>query len=348
LTDPNPAVAAAAAARVTPNVAADPAFKSSLATAVAAKVAAGNADASAALLKRYNVPPDAFVQRAFARMTTGQVREQLNLLRALPPDAARAAVEERAFTRRLLVGYLVNFDDADDTRPGDTPPGGATRQEHDDLAAAAAARFLTGPSARRAVRDAIEKSLLKGHTPSSRSLQVAQFDPRELTQLLRTRLTDDLAASRLAAARTLATLGVAPDDAATRAALDGALRTLDAPDLRHAAADALNTPRAHDLARLPDLLNDLRAHSPSTRQLAARQIQGLNLFEPAVTAALVRATDAGDLATREGLRLALEGAFLDNRPARDVLTELASAAPADAPYARAYARAALRTIDAQH
>jgi hypothetical protein len=77
--------------------------------------------------------------------------------------------------------------------------------------------------------------------------------------------------------------------------------------------------------------------------VAARQIQSLGLDAPDVTALLVRATDAGDLATREGLRLALEGSFATARPPREVLATLAESSNPDAT-TRAYARAALRQL----
>jgi hypothetical protein len=117
-------------------------------------------------------------------------------------------------------------------------------------------------------------------------------------------------------------------------------------NLRLTAARLLGRYDVITHARIPHLLADLRSDHHSTRALAARQFDEMGLEPRAVTAALVRAVDRRDLAARVGLTEALAAAHAQRRAALDVLKERAARSdPANAA-ARAYARAALREVEA--
>ncbi|HEY7117028.1 MAG TPA: HEAT repeat domain-containing protein [Tepidisphaeraceae bacterium] len=119
------------------------------------------------------------------------------------------------------------------------------------------------------------------------------------------------------------------------------------PDIRRTAADALGTQEARALAAVANVLADLRSNDPLTRSAAARRLESLGVEPPELTAALVRAVDARDLASREGLILALERSYFDagDADAGDAVATLRTLAATDAdPTQRAYARAALRQL----
>ncbi|HSI32246.1 MAG TPA: hypothetical protein VK986_01545, partial [Tepidisphaeraceae bacterium] len=101
------------------------------------------------------------------------------------------------------------------------------------------------------------------------------------------------------------------------------------------------TDDARRAAAGPGVLRDLRATDPAVRSKAAHLAHRLKLAQPAVTAALVKAVDAGDMAAREGLVLALERAAAGGGSAADVL---AVADEEKDGTKRAYLRAARRAV----
>jgi hypothetical protein len=326
-------------------------IQSALADEIARRAELGDLD-PLPLLKRHDVDPATFAYAVRRRFEANEAdTPRLHLLRALQRAGAAPAVAQTQGLHALVVQCL--------GRPAVLAEQAARAQRLNragDRVAAPAPIDLTTADA---LADAAREVLLAGDTPHTAEQTLATAigqgqaltpalvrafkpDRRELADLLQPHLTQGPPAVRLSAAKMLAVVGVPADAADTRAALDALLRSTD-PDLRRAAADALDTPAARDLVRIPDLLRDLAADAPGARQVAARQIQSLAVDSPEIAALLVRATDQGDMATREGLRLALERSFATARPAKEVLAELAAATNRDAT-TRAYARAALRQL----
>ncbi|HEY7115611.1 MAG TPA: hypothetical protein VH475_03435 [Tepidisphaeraceae bacterium] len=112
--------------------------------------------------------------------------------------------------------------------------------------------------------------------------------------------------------------------------------------VRADVANALGTPEARAMATMADVLADLRAPDPMTRSAAARRLESLDVAPPELTEALIRAVDARDLASREGLLIGIERAYFESADAITILRTLA-ASEGD-PARRAYARAALREV----
>lgn len=142
----------------------------------------------------------------------------------------------------------------------------------------------------------------------------------------------------------LALVAVGPGAAAEMPAeVRRLLRDRDAR-VRINAAAAVGTPEARALVMVAEVLVDLRAESPTLRRNAARRLESLGVYPPTVTAALIKATDAGDFLARQGLVSALEQAFYDDS---EVVKALRAAAEqtADAP-ARTCAKSALRELAA--
>ncbi|HSI35398.1 MAG TPA: hypothetical protein VK986_17590 [Tepidisphaeraceae bacterium] len=145
--------------------------------------------------------------------------------------------------------------------------------------------------------------------------------------------------AKRAALEVLAVLGTS--DAAVRAELERRYLRGPGAEERALAAEALGTDEARRTARLPSLLAELRGPSPEGRARAARELQSLGFASPAVSAALIKAVDAGDFAAREGLAIALQTAW-----ERDVQAEqvLAAADAEKDETKRAYLRAARRAV----
>lgn len=328
-------------------------LKGALAYEVARRAELGDFD-PLALVKRNDVDPDTFAQAVRRRFESQQAdTTRLQLLRALQLAGAGPAVAKTQGLHSLVVQCLgrpavlaeqaarADFQLRAGVRI--TRPAPVDFATADALAAAARELLLAGNTPHTA-EQALATAVGQGQTLTPALIRAFQPDRRELAGLLQPHLTQGSAGVRLSAVKTLAAVGVPADADATdtRAALDALVRSSD-PDLRRAAAEALDTPAARDLVRVPDLLRDLTADAPGTRQVAARQLQSLAIESPEIAALLVRATDQGDMATREGLRLALERSFATARPAKEVLAELAAATNRDAT-TRAYARAALRQL----
>jgi len=123
--------------------------------------------------------------------------------------------------------------------------------------------------------------------------------------------------------------------------LERAVRSDPEPDVRRAADWFLPDDRGQMLARVPDLVADCRADSPTLRETAARQLHELELCPKPVTPALLRAVAALDMAAREGLLRAIERAYAAQS---DPVLSLQAAADATDSATRAYARAALRQL----
>ncbi|HYE21128.1 MAG TPA: hypothetical protein VEA69_21960 [Tepidisphaeraceae bacterium] len=145
--------------------------------------------------------------------------------------------------------------------------------------------------------------------------------------------------AKRAALEVLAVLGTS--DATVRAELERRYLRGPGADERALAAEALGTDDARRAARLPSLIAELRGPSPEGRARAARELQSLGAASPAVSAALLKAVDAGDFAAREGLAVALQTAWERDVPAEQVLAD-ADAEKDEA--TRAYLRAARRAI----
>jgi len=110
---------------------------------------------------------------------------------------------------------------------------------------------------------------------------------------------------------------------------------------RHLAAKALGTENAYRLARIPDLLQELRHVDPRIRSAASHEAKRLALDTPEVMGALIRAVDTGNMPVREGLALALERAWATHQTVAEIL---AVADTETDPTARAYLRAGKRAI----
>lgn len=351
LVDPDSKVAAIARTMV-PKDAPD-AFKPAVADAVAGRIAGGGDPDAVALLKRYDVDAATFTQAVQRRMGFANDAQRLLLVRALlRADVAPGAVvalpglrwqvthalgrpaelaEEVAVARRRAQEGLAAI----------VPDAAAV--ETADALTAAATELLAAPAVRGDAARVLAGAVDQGLKLAPSTIHAFEVDRGELARQLLSRLAVGKPEVQLSAARMLAVVGVPDDPGQTRAALGRLLRSSD-PALRSAAAEALGTPAARDLARVPELLRDLSAEAPGARRVAARQIQSLAVdAPPEITALLVRATDAWDMATREGLRLALEGSFATARPPKEVPTTLAASSNPDAT-TRAYARAALRQL----
>ena len=260
-----------------------------------------------------------------------------DITEAIYDQLSRATAQPIPLLKALrLAGLDSEFDDSPTVRDA----MGRLLAYRDDNISVAAAALLTTPKSRNWGVDALVASIKQGQCPSLAMFKVFTPDPEYFGRQLIEPLKTGNPAVRRAAARVLAVIGVKDD--AVRSALIPMLRNPDAVT-RMAAAEAINTPEAHARARVPDLLSDVRSNSLSTRQLAARQFDELRIEPREVTAALIRAVESGDFAARQGLIAALELANSSGQNPLDVLNQIAAA---DNAAPRAYAKAALRQIQA--
>jgi len=212
--------------------------------------------------------------------------------------------------------------------------------DNDEAALAAATELYNSPKLRTYAIGRMVASIKAGRPISPQVIKAFNPDPESFSrQLLESLRGVDSATCRVAIKALLVT-GIKGDAASD--ALNLLLRNPD-NEIRHGAANLLNTPQAIARARVPDLLSDLRSNELITRQRAARQLDELNIEPKEITSALIRAVEAGNFAAREGLLAALDTANSTGKNPLDLLNQVAKADDAnDTP--RAYARAALREV----
>lgn len=316
LLDPDKKISAAFA-RWTPFIP-DDAAKLSIARAVA--VAAMEHVDRVALLQDYEVKIGVFakvVSNELERSTADT--ERLALLQALRRAGANAEFDDSPVFSSVLASLLKNPDES--------------------ISLPAAELFNT-PKAQDLALQMLLASIKDNKPFPPTVIRALKLDPEPLSQAVISFLaTGDVPVCR-AAVQTLQVTGIKGDP--IRAALAPLIRNAD-PEIRHGAAQVLNTPEALARSKFPDLLNDIRANSLSARQLAARQLDELGLEPKEATAALIRAVESGNYAARQGLLAALNTA---NTTSQNPLDLLKKTAAADTPSAdRAFARAAIHEIE---
>lgn len=114
--------------------------------------------------------------------------------------------------------------------------------------------------------------------------------------------------------------------------------------IRVAARRIVVDEKARMEADVAEILQNLRSADPAQRMVAARRLESLGCEPAEVSRALIRATDRGDFAVREGLVRAIEEANRTRRATLEVLKELA--AQEEEITIKAYAVAALREVEA--
>lgn len=203
-----------------------------------------------------------------------------------------------------------------------------------------AARLIKGwsPEEHRIFANRMLDRVMHGETGLIRAMRMVSVKPIEIGAKLIPILRSGTAASRRTAAQVAAAVGY--DVEGLEAALWAIVRSLDVQGSRDAAA-ALDTEEAKQLARLSELFEDLRAMSKNRRIVAAKQLDELGVYPKAITGALVKAAEEGNLVVREGIVAGLEEAFVSGREVKVTLDELARRGDVRGVYARA-ALAAVR------
>lgn len=312
-----------------------------VAAAAAARLPKDDADADAALASA--------IARGIARGDVG-ARELANLDRKLDAvvlaRALRVALNSAVTdTEQLNVLAAIARTQALANLPGDDP----LLTSVDALAigrtaadARATSRPATASANLRISTAALAITVNAGRTPDPDLIQLFRARPEALVDALAPALAADDKTARLAALSTLRAFGQ-PSPAQLKPRLTALLADAD-HDVRWLAAECLGDERSLAVARVQDILADCRADSPTLRETAARQLHGLKLFPEVVTAGLLRAVAARDMAAREGFLRAIERAYAV--AGADPLLALQSAAADPDPVTRACARAALRGLDA--
>lgn len=314
LTDPR---FTAAAARWMPDTP-DDSMKMLIAHSIAAAAQRGDLE-HFQLLERYKIKPAVLAQAVNAALQrTQNDRYRIALLKALRRAGADDELDNSVDFSAILAGLLRNSDPS--------------------ISRAAAELFTTSKSKELALQTLIVS--IKDKNPvAPEVLKILKLDPesagRQLSEVLN---TGDIR-TRQTALQSLEITGIKGDP--IRAALAPLVRNSDL-EIRHRAAQLLNTPEALARAKVPDLLNDIRSGALSARQLAARQLDEMNLEPREITSALVRATESGDYAARQGLLAALDTANATSQNALEILKNTAADKPSAA---RSFARAALRETD---
>jgi hypothetical protein len=310
---------ATAAAKWVP-AALSPSFKAAIARAVADAAENGNEECLS-ILKRYEIKPAMFARAvAGALGQTSDHQRTLALLRAIRLAGAEDQLDEIEELRAFVVALL---------------------DGKDESLATASAEILVAPKARGEGESRILASIEAGETIRPTVLKAFNLEPEEFSGRLVPALQNKNIVICGAGMRALLVTGIKGDK--VRPALESLARNLDS-EIRHGAAELLNTPEALAEAKVPDLLEDIRSNSLSARQLAARQLDELNIEPKEITAALVRAVESGDFAARQGLLAALNDGYASRRDPLDVLRD--TAANEDAKSAvRAFARAGLREVE---
>ncbi|HYE21131.1 MAG TPA: hypothetical protein VEA69_21975 [Tepidisphaeraceae bacterium] len=208
-----------------------------------------------------------------------------------------------------------------------------------DEASADAIAYLAALAPERlGTRDALLAAAARGVMPSTRALELLAPKGAAADGVAKALGSTD-PGTREVSLRLLTLIG--RDRPETRAAVEPFLRSAIDRE-RELAAEVLGTDDARRTAAGPGVLRDLRAGDPAVRSKAAHLAHRLGLDRPAVTAALVKAVDSGDMATREGLVLALERAAAAR--AGSAVDVLATADEEKDVTKRAYLRAARRAV----
>jgi hypothetical protein len=317
LLDPDKKISAAYA-KWTPLIP-DDSTKLSIAHAVA--VAATAHVDQVALLAEYEIST-----RVFTSVVTSELEhvtvdsERLALLQALRRAGAKAEFDDSPVFAGVLARLLRNPDES--------------------ISLPTAALFTT-PKAQELAQQILLASIRKTKAFPPPVIKALKVDVETLSRGAVEYLAADDVPARRAALETLNATGI--KGGAIRAALTPLIRNAD-PQIRHSAAQLLNTPEALSRAKVPDFLNEIRANSLSARQLAARQLDELGVEPKEVTYALVRAVESGDYAARQGLLTALDDANARTQNPLDLLNKTAASDKPSA--ARAFARAAMHEIEA--
>jgi hypothetical protein len=302
----------------------DPAVQPALATIVARCTAQGLHDRATAV--------------ASTMRATGGDNPADHVATALR-TALHSSIDDAQRLRLLAAAYdLRTFDGIDDAHPLVRDLAVLTRTPRPINAAPIfrsqiRTQLMIASAAARAARET-------GAAFPPDALARLRSDPNVTARALASALGSQDVQVRFAAVRSLQTL----DPRALLVHEPAVARVIRAdpdPRVRAAAVALLGDDHALALARVPDLIADCRADSPTLRETAARQLEEIALFPAPVTAALRRAVAARDMAAREGLLRALERAFAAQS---DPLLSLQSAADAPDSATRAYARAALREL----
>ncbi len=317
LTDPDRKIAAGAA-KWMPAVP-DDSLKMLIASSIVAAVERGAPD-HFQLLKEYNIKPAIFARavNAAIQRTPNQLHRVL-LLKALRRAGADDQLDQSDDFRKLLASLLRSSDPA---------------------ASLKAAELFTTPKARELALQMLVASIQDGKPLSVEVIKALKLDAESVSGLLINILNTGDTPTRQAALQSLEITGIEGDP--VRAALTPLIRNSD-PEVRHRAAQLLNTPEALARAKVPDLLNDIRSGQLSQRQLAARLLDEMNIEPKEVTSALVRATESGDYAARQGLLAALHTANATSQNPLEILKQTAAAEKPSAD--RSFSRAALHEID---
>jgi hypothetical protein len=207
-----------------------------------------------------------------------------------------------------------------------------------------AGAFAIADPVRIGAKRTLEWALFYGHSLDANAIKSLQLEPLDACNEIAAILNAPkvTTSTRLAALGTLKPMGLHGD------AIALAVNRLseDADDsIRYAAGEVLKRQDIMDHARIPGLLRDLRAASPTLRLTAANQLDSLAIEPAPITKALVRATTSGDMPAREGLLRAIERARAEKKDSLDMLKQLAAVPERSDPTTRAYARAALRAIE---
>ena len=212
---------------------------------------------------------------------------------------------------------------------------------HNDLKVRrAAARIVTAVPRLFGPEEAIAALVERGRTPTVQRIRELNPDSKALGIRLVRVLKGKDAGAGVAAAHVIALVGSADVPEVREALLE--LARSGEESVRVAAADALDDAKARRAAHAPAVLRDLRSAQPATRLQAAKRAQTLGMGDERLTAALLKAVSAGDMAAREGLTLALERAHATGSTPLVVLEDLARSERD--PTTRAYVKAALRVV----
>jgi hypothetical protein len=187
----------------------------------------------------------------------------------------------------------------------------------------------------------LAKVLGRGVVPPEGLVRELAPDRAVMSQEVLKLLIGENAAARDASLVVLKMIGVQATD--VRAALQAMLR-MPEEDVRFRVAELLGDEESRRLAHMPAILRDLRSDEPAVRLQAAKRGQTLAIADARITAALMKAVEDRNMPVREGIVLALERSHQSGASAMDALKQFAQ--PTTEPAIRAYAKAALREIEA--
>jgi hypothetical protein len=290
-----------------------------LATLHARAVAVGDAGLVRRIKEVHAFAPENFARamRTALRSSHTQV-EELNLLEALRTDRSWNRLPADNPLYEELMTLLLSDDRG---------------------VAQAAVALLDSPAARQSAIDWVLGAISLGSSPPPEVIGLLKPDPRAAAKALTPLLANPNPTVRLLALRAMQAAGVDATD--FKPTLIPMLRDPDRA-IATAAAQLLGDPHSLAVARVPEILDDLRADSPTLRETAARQLEELDLFPKPLTTALRRAVKDRDMPTREGLILAIDQAFHKQIDPIAALNALAK--ETENPTTKAYVKAALRQL----